>query len=47
MRTEYTIRHRSLGDVGGFDSMTAATLTAIAIGFPLADWTIELVEGRS
>jgi hypothetical protein len=42
--TEYTIRHRTLGDVGGFDSMTAATLVALAMGFPLADWSIELVE---
>lgn len=45
--TEYTIRHRELGDVGGFDSMTAATLVAISIGWPIADWTIELVEARS
>ena len=42
--TEYTIRHRELGDVGGFDTMTAATLTAIAFGWPLEDWTIELRE---
>jgi hypothetical protein len=42
--TEYTIRHRTLGDVGGFDSMTAATMIAIAIGWPLDEWTIELVE---
>ena len=42
--TEYTIRHRVLGDVGGFDSMTAATCVAIAMGFPLDDWTIEPVE---
>ena len=42
--TEYTIRHRVLGDVGGFESMTAATVVAIAIGFPIEDWTIELVE---
>lgn len=45
--TEYTIRHRTLGDVGGFDTMTAATLTAIALGFALEDWTIELLEARS
>jgi len=42
--TEYTIRHRELGDVGGFSSMTEATATALAIGWPLDDWTIELVE---
>ncbi len=42
--TEYTIRHRTLGDVGGFESMTAATLTALAFGYALDDWTIELVE---
>lgn len=45
--TEYTIRHRVFGDVGGFESMTAATLTAIGFGFAFDDWTIELVEARS
>jgi hypothetical protein len=44
MNTEYTIRHRTLGDVGGFSSHTAATLVAIAIGWPLADWSIEPVD---
>lgn len=44
MRTEYVIRHRTLGDAGGFSSQTEATLVAIALGFPLADWSIELVE---
>lgn len=44
MIVEYTIRHRTLGDVGGFPSQTAATLVAIEIGWPLDDWTIELVE---
>ena len=42
--TEYTIRHRTRGDVGGFASQTEATLVAIEIGWPLADWSIELVE---
>jgi hypothetical protein len=41
---EHTIRHRTLGDVGGFASATEATAAAIEIGWPLEDWTIELVE---
>lgn len=40
----YTIRHRQLGDVGGFDSMTAATLTALFFGWPLDEWSVEPVE---
>lgn len=46
MIVEYTIRHRTLGDVGGFSSQTAATLVAIEIGWPLEDWDVELVEAR-
>lgn len=42
--TSYTIRHRIHGDCGGFTSQTEATLVAIALGFPLADWEIELVD---
>jgi hypothetical protein len=42
--TEYTIRHRTLGDVGGFSSMTEATLVALTFPWPLEDWTIELRE---
>jgi len=45
--TEYTIRHRTFGDCGGFSSMTEATLVALELGWPLADWTIEPVEARS
>lgn len=45
MITEYTIRHRTRGDVGAFSSATEATLIAIEIGWPFADWSIELVEG--
>jgi hypothetical protein len=41
---EYTIRHRTLGNVGGFDSMTAATLVALSFGWPLEEWTVEPVE---
>lgn len=41
---EYTIRHRTLGDVGGFESMTAATMTALFFGWPLDDWSVEEVE---
>jgi hypothetical protein len=42
--TQYTIRHRTLGDVGGFDSMTAATMTALWLGYPLEDWTVQPIE---
>lgn len=45
--TEYTIRHVTRGDVGGFASQTEATMVALAFGWPLADWSIELVEARS
>lgn len=41
---EYTIRHRQLGDVGGFDSMTAAIMTALSFDWPLDEWTVEPVE---
>jgi hypothetical protein len=44
MRTRYTIRHRTLGDVGGFESMTAATMTALCFDWPLSDWSVEPVE---
>lgn len=44
MILSYTIRHRTRGDVGGFDSMTEATLVAIALGWALDEWTIENVE---
>jgi hypothetical protein len=40
----YTIRHRQFGDVGGFDSMTAATMVALSLGWPLDEWTVEPVE---
>jgi hypothetical protein len=42
--TRYTIRHRTLGDVGGFDSMTAATMTALSLGWPLDEWSVEPAE---
>lgn len=44
MIVAYTIRHRTRGDVGGFDSMTEATLVALRLGWLIADWTIENVE---
>lgn len=44
MRLEYTIRHRTLGDVGAFAHMTTATLQALGFDWPLADWTIEPIE---
>lgn len=43
--TEYTIRHATRGDVGGFSSQTEATLVALEIGWPAAEWSIELLEG--
>jgi len=46
MITEYTIRHRTRGDVGGFASQTEATVIALRIGWPLEDWEIEPVEGN-
>lgn len=44
MKTEYTIRHRTIGDIGGFPSMTSATLEALGFDWPLDEWTIALVE---
>jgi hypothetical protein len=44
MITEYTIRHRTRGDVGGFGSHTEAAAVALSIGWPLEDWEIEPVE---
>jgi len=45
MITNYTIRHRTRGDVGGFPSQVEATLVALEIGWPLDEWEIEPVDG--
>jgi hypothetical protein len=42
--TEYTIRHRTLGDCGGFSSMTEATMTALWLGWPMEEWSVEQVR---
>lgn len=44
MKLEYTIRHRTLGDVGAFGSMTAATMQAIGFAWPLEEWDVVPVE---
>ena len=44
MKVEYTFRHRTLGDVGAFSSMTSATMEALGFAWPLEDWDVVPVE---
>ena len=38
--SEYTIRHRTLGDVGAFPHMTTAVLEALGFDWPIDDWDV-------
>lgn len=46
MRSQYTIRHAELGDLGRFDSMTEATLMALWFPWRLQDWSVEPIEAE-